>query len=69
MRYRVGQEIPDSIEPHIGDASMAFTSVLGLMIGIVLTYLARKGKIMWLTVWGAGLIVVSVVYLVYLAIS
>lgn len=69
MRYREGQEIPDKIEPHIGDASMAFTAVMGLFIGIVLTYLARKGKIMWLTVWGAMLTIISVGYLVYLGFT
>ena len=69
MRYREGQEIPENIEPLMGDASMAFAAVLGLFIGIVLTMLARKGKVMWLTVWGAGLALLSVVYLVYLAIN
>lgn len=69
MRYREGQEIPDNIEPHIGDASMAFTAVLGLFIGIALTLLARKGKIMWLTVWGAALVIISIVYLVYLGLN
>ena len=68
MRYREGQEIPEHIEPHIGDGSMAFTAVLGLFIGIVLTVLARKGKIMWLTAWGVGLVIISVVYLAYLII-
>ena len=69
MRYREGQEIPDNIEPHIGDASMAFTAVLGLFIGIVLTVLARKGKVMWLTVWSGGLVFISIIYLVYLGIN
>lgn len=69
MRYREGQEIPDNIEPHISDASMAFTAVLGLFIGVVLTVLARKGKIMWLTVWGAGLVSVSIAYLGYIAVT
>ena len=69
MRYREGQEIPENIEPHIGDASMAFTAVLGLFIGIVLTVLARKGKVMWLTVWGAMLVLISIVYLVYLGVN
>ena len=67
MRYREGQEIPENIEPLIGDASMAFTAVLGLFIGIVLTVLARKGKVMWLTAWGAMLVLFSIVYLGYLA--
>ncbi|MEJ2141610.1 MAG: hypothetical protein P8Y24_04525 [Gammaproteobacteria bacterium] len=69
MRYREGQEIPDNIEPHIGDASMAFTAVLGLFIGIVLTILARKGRIMWLTVWGAVLVIISIIYLAYLGLK
>ena len=69
MRYREGQEIPENIEPHIGDASMAFAAVLGLFIGITLTVLARKGKVMWLTVWGSGLVLLSIVYLVYLGLN
>jgi len=69
MRYREGQEIPDNIEPHIGDASMMFAAVMGLLIGIVLSWLAKKGKQIWLLFWGVGLVLVSIVYLVFMVIS
>ena len=66
MRYREGQEIPDDIPPQIGDAFMSFAAVLGLLIGIVLFYLAKKGKQLWLLTWSAGLVVASLGYLSYL---
>lgn len=69
MRYREGQEIPTQIDPLIGDGSMIFTALLGLLIGVVLSLLARKGKVMWLTVWSAGLVLISVAYLVFLVVS
>ena len=43
---------------------LVFAVVLGLLIGIVLFALGRRGRIMWLTVWGGGLVLVSVAYLV-----
>lgn len=69
MRYREGQEIPDNIDPHIGDAAMAFTAIMGLFIGIILSWLAKKGKQIWLLFWGIGLILVSFIYLVFIALS
>jgi len=69
MRYREGQEIPDHIAPHIGDGSMAFASILGLFIGIILSILAKKGKQLWLLVWGIGLVIASIFYLVFIATS
>lgn len=69
MRYREGQEIPDNIQPHIGDASMVFSAVFGLLIGIVLLVLARKGRQIWLLTWSSGLTLVGITYLAYLAIK
>lgn len=69
MRYREGQEIPDSIAPHIGDGSMAFAAALGLFIGIILSILAKKGKQLWLLIWGIGLVLASLVYLVFIFTS
>ena len=69
MRYREGQEIPDNIAPIIGDGSMVFAAILGLFIGIILTLLARKGKQLWLLIWGSGLVLVSIVYLIYIVTS
>ncbi len=41
-----------------------FTVSLALVIGIILWILGRHGKILWLQVWSAGLILCSIVYLV-----
>lgn len=42
-----------------------FTVVLALLIGVVLLWLGRKGRVLWLQVWSAGLVVVSIAYLGY----
>lgn len=64
MRYKVGDPIPDNIPKeqlaaHASDDMLLLTSVLGVLIGITLTYIGRKGRQMWMWVWGAGLIVFS----------
>ncbi len=41
-----------------------FTVILALMIGFVLFWLARRGRVMWLSVWSAGLVLFSSAYLV-----
>jgi hypothetical protein len=41
-----------------------FTVTLALMIGLLLFWLARRGRVMWLSVWSAGLVLFSVAYLV-----
>jgi hypothetical protein len=63
MRYRIG-ETSQQVGPPIGGEMLVFAVVLGLLIGIVLFALGRRGRIMWLTVWGGGLVLVSVAYLV-----
>lgn len=40
-----------------------FTVSLALLIGIILFFLGRRGRILWLTVWSAGLVIFSVAYL------
>lgn len=47
---------------------LLFTVVLAFFIGLVLLWLGRRGRVMWLTVWSAGLILASVGYVfAYLA--
>jgi hypothetical protein len=69
MRYQEGEQIPDKIDPHISDESLAFTVSLGLAIGVVLFLLARKGKQLWLQVWAGGLVLSSVTYLAYMLVK
>ncbi len=42
---------------------LLFTVVLALFIGVILLWLGRHGRVMWLTVWSAGLIVSSILYI------
>jgi hypothetical protein len=65
MRYRIG-ETSQQVGPPISGETLVFAVVLGLLIGIVLFGLGLRGRIMWLTVWGGGLLLVSVIYLVSL---
>lgn len=63
MRYRIG-ETGQQVGPPVSGEMLVFAVVLGLMIGIILFGLGMRGRIMWLTVWGGGLVLVSVTYLV-----
>lgn len=67
MRYRIGAD-PASGAPATDDM-LLLTVVIGLITGIVLTWLARKGRQMWLLVWSAGLVLVSVAYMGYMLIG
>ena len=64
-RYREGEIPKEQLAVHASDDMLLVTAVLGIFIGIVLTYLGRKGKQMWMWVWGLGLIICSV----YLGLS
>ncbi len=63
MRYRIG-EASQQVGPAVSGEMLVFAVVLGLLVGMVLFGLGRRGRIMWLTVWGGGLVLVSFVYLV-----
>lgn len=40
-----------------------FTVFLALLIGAVLWWLGRRGRVLWLQVWSIGLVVFSIAYL------
>ena len=44
---------------------LLLTAVLGVLIGIVLAVMGKKGKQLWMLVWGIGLVFCSI----YLGIS
>jgi len=52
-RYREGEIPKEQL------AVLVLTAILGVLIGIALTILGRKGKIMWMWVWGIGLVACS----------
>jgi len=74
MRYKVddidslesAKNIPkEQLAYHASDDMLILTGILGFFIGIVLVVIGRKGKQMYLWVWGAGLVIFSI----YLSLS
>ena len=69
MRYEASEGLPPEPEMVIYSQSdglhfmLNFTVALALIIGCVLLWLGRRGRVMWLQVWSAGLVVFSVAYL------
>ncbi|MFT5114206.1 MAG: hypothetical protein ACI8P9_003540 [Parasphingorhabdus sp.] len=65
MRYRVGQE-PDPQYPYTESThnALAFSVWLSILIGIILLILGVKGRVLWMIVWSAGLILISIFYLI-----
>jgi hypothetical protein len=62
MRYKDGEALipKEQMAVHSSDEMLILTAVLGILIGFVLTFLGRKGKQMWMWVWGIGLIICSI---------
>ena len=54
---------PAAFYPLAGRLISWFALLAALLIGVALLWLGRKGRIMWLQVWSAGLIFFSVLYL------
>jgi len=44
---------------------LVFTVLIALVVGVLLLALGRYGRQIWLMVWSAGLIVCSVLYLLW----
>ena len=64
MRYRE-EGLPVDRTLATTDDMYMFTVVLGLMIGVILTWLGVKGGQIWLIFWSVGLIVASIAYFVW----
>ena len=59
MRY--SEDIPrEQLAIHASDNMLLFTAVLAIFIGIILIFLGRKGKQLWMEVWSIGLIICSI---------
>ena len=44
---------------------LAFTVGIALLTGIILFFVGRYGKQLWLVVWSIGLILCSIAYLIW----
>lgn len=68
MRYEVTEDT-DLAQMQVYSQSdglhfmLNFTVALALLIGVVLWWLARRGRVLWLKVWSIGLVFFSIAYL------
>lgn len=62
MRYEEGSTPYELGEP-VGEGTLLGTAVFGLIIGIGFVIAGRRGRQLWMTLWGAGLVVASIAYL------
>jgi hypothetical protein len=67
MRYRIGDD-PTSATTATDDMIL-FTVAIGLVVGIILVWLARHGRQMWLLVWSVGLVLASIAYIAWTALA
>ncbi len=63
-RYRIG-ETPETGGDHLTENLQTGAVVFGLIAGIGFVVAGLRAKQYWLVVWGAGLALASVAYLVY----
>lgn len=68
MRYREG-DIPEVIGPHVTDDSLLFSAVLGLLIGCACLYMGIRGRQVWLMIWGSGLVLASLAYMIFIILT
>lgn len=64
MRYRVDED-PSLSAYGATDDVMLLTCVLGIVIGLGLTWAGWYGRQWWLVFWCSGLVVVSVLTIVW----
>ena len=59
MRYKEIDIPVEQLAVHSSDGMLMLTAAMGVAIGIILVVLGRKGKQIWMWVWGYGLILCS----------
>ncbi len=72
MRYRKENymnQYDGVIEPIIGNDVLMVTAVIGLLIGLIFVFGGRFGKQLWIVFWGAGLVLVSIAYIIYMLLG
>ena len=66
MRYREGElEDPDNPYPQSTMLMMEAAYWMSIPVGLVLLWMAIRGRVMWLKVWSVGLMALGIGMLVY----
>ena len=60
MRYKTDEIPPELLAVNASNDMLMLTAVIGALIGIVLFYLGRKGRQLWMWTWGLALVAVSI---------
>ena len=60
MRYKEDDIPPELFTANSSNEMLLFTAIMGLVIGVVMFYLGRTGKQLWIWTWGIGLIICSI---------
>ena len=61
MRYRVGEQVdPDNPYTENTQKMMELSYLMSIPLGLILLWLAIKGRVMWLKLWSIGLMVLGI---------
>ncbi|MFT7526982.1 MAG: putative alpha/beta hydrolase [Arenicella sp.] len=61
LRYKDDQTLEGyKLGQHARDDMLLLTAVLGVFVGFALTYMGKRGRQLWMFVWGIGLILASI---------
>ena len=59
-RYREDEALEGyKMAQHASDDMLLFTAVIAVVIGVIIAYIGKRGKQLWMLVWGIGLVVAS----------
>ena len=64
MRYRIGDN-PEKLGPALDQGSFLAIAVLSFFIGIGFFFAGIRSKHYWMAIWGTGLSISSVTYIIY----
>lgn len=59
MRYKEIEVPAEQLAANASNNMLLLTSTIGILIGVALIVIGRKGKQTWMWVWGIGLIISS----------
>ncbi len=51
---------PEQLTVNASNDMLLFTAALSIVIGVILVYLGRRGRQLWMVTWSIGLIICSI---------
>ena len=64
MRYREGT-IADASPAQVNETMLVSTAGFGLLTGVLMLVAGIRARLLWMIVWGFGLVIASLVYIGY----